>query len=181
MPAPADAGRISQMAILMGFEFFLVLSGVSMAVMPRKVSLLVFFPAYGLFAFCLNALMPDNSIMWLYLGVVLNRMRFAFHHNSPEVVQQALSYSFYAATVYGVSWVGVAVLSPIIPRMGLTPEFLAAANYHPPIGGIFTRQPQTAMCAGVFYYVMLTLRSCVTFGAGFKNRRKARKPSQPPP
>jgi len=169
------------MVILMGFEFFMVHSGFSMAVMPRKISLLVFFPAYGLFAFCLNTMMPDNTIMWIYLGVVLNRMRFAFHHNSAEVMQQAQSYSVYAAAVYFITMIGSVVMSSNISRMGLTPEFLAASNYDPPIGGFFKQQPQIAMCAGVCYYVMLALHSTVTFLAGLGNRQKARKPLPPPP
>ncbi|WP_278020059.1 hypothetical protein [Flavobacterium ginsengisoli] len=76
---------INDLAVLMAFEFIMVHSGVFMAVMPKKWSLFVFFPLYGLFAYSFNESVVNTNILYIYLLTVLNRMRFAFSNVAQEV------------------------------------------------------------------------------------------------
>ena len=163
MPSVEDIDRIYYMSILIGFEFIMIHSGVFMAAMPLKLSLLFFFPFYGVFALAFNAMVPDNSIMYIYLIVVLNRMRFAFFNVSESTKIRNIGMSVYAAMVYFFLMVGVAVMSWMIPRFGLTTEFLSNAGYNPKIGGLFTEIPQTAMCLGFLYYIMIALFNLLIF------------------
>ena len=168
MPSAGDIDRIYYMSILIAFEFIMIHSGVFMAAMPLKISLLVFFPLYGVFALAFNTMIPDNSIMFIYLIVVLNRMRFAFFSVSESVKMQNLGMSVYAAVVYFFLMIGVAFLSWMVPKFGLTPEFLSNAGYNPSVKGLFTEIPQTAMCLGFLYYIMLALFNILIFTNGIK-------------
>ena len=159
MPSETEINAIVTMSTLMIFEFIMVHSGVFMAVMPFKWSLLFFFPFYGLFALVFNLMTPDNTIMYLYLVVVFNRMRFAFFNNNKELQMQAVLTSVYAVVIYFFSMIIIALSAEAIPEFGLTPEFLERAKYAPKGSGLFIDMPQTAMCLGVIYYILLALYS----------------------
>src|ERR1035437_9291104 len=78
-PEIDQAQKINGLAVIMAFEFVMVHSGLVMAIMPAKNSLLVVaFPIYGLFALTMNLSVPNNVVLFTYLVVVFNRMRFAF-------------------------------------------------------------------------------------------------------
>jgi len=168
MPTAEDVDRIYFMSILIAFEFIMVHSGVFMAAMPLKWSLLLFFPVYGLFAFAFNLFVSDNSILYLYLGVVLFRMRFAFFNKSKQATDQAIGFSAYAVMVYFIPMIIVAIFSEKVPEFGVSPEFLEQAGYKIKIGGIFTEMPQTALCLGACYYILLALLPILMFVNSFK-------------
>jgi len=159
-PHLVDPNRIFQMAGLMGFEFIMIHSGVFMAVMPRKISLLIFVPAYGLFAWAFNSIIGgDNIVAYIYLIAVFNRMRFAFFNVNEDIRSQQILRSAYAAITYFFLLIVVAIGSSIVPEFGLNDENLTRIGYDEAKthGGIFLDEPQTAICLGAIYYFALAL------------------------
>lgn len=155
-----QASQLKNMAVLMGFEFVMVHSGVFMAVFPRKVSLFIFFPLYGVFAFAFSQMLDDwHIIASTYLFTVFNRMRFAFADVSKVIKDRSILISIVAVLVYFVLIVVVALGADKIPQLGLTQAYLTASGYleHQDTGGILLDMPQTAMCLGLLYYSALTL------------------------
>lgn len=157
-PQEDQANQIITMATLVGFEFIMVHSGVFMAAFPKKFSLFIFFPIYGLFAYSFASMIEDwHIIIVTYLVVVFNRMRFAFA-DVPEVIKQRnILFSALAAMIYFFLIMLIAFNAQGIPALGLTETFLNDANYFSKLknGGILTEIPQSAMSFGVVYYVTL--------------------------
>ncbi len=156
-PDISDVSKIYSYAVLIGFEFIMVHSGVFMAVMPVRFSLLVFFPLYGLFALVFNMMVSDNIILYTYLVVVFNRLRYAFFNVNKSIRIKLGQRSVFAAVLYFFILMFCAFASNVIPCFGLSNEFLERSNYskvklH---GGLILDQPSVAMCIGAFYYLLL--------------------------
>ncbi|MBP6575985.1 MAG: hypothetical protein KA796_04750 [Chryseobacterium sp.] len=172
-PQTGDAANIFQMAGLMGFEFVMIHSGVFMAIMPKWLSLLVFAPLYGLFAWAFNKIIGgDNLVAYIYMIAVFNRMRFAFFNVSEEMKQKQVGRSVFAAMFYFFLVFGVVLGTSLIPELGLSPENLEKIGYteaktH---GGLFLDEPKTAICLGTIYYLGLCLFSLP--GRWFWNEQK---------
>ena len=172
-PQTGDAANIFQMAGLMGFEFVMIHSGVFMAIMPKWLSLLVFAPLYGLFAWAFNKIIGgDNLVAYIYMIAVFNRMRFAFFNVSEEMKQKQVGRSVFAAMLYFFLVFGIVLGTSLIPELGLSTENLekigyAEAKTH---GGLFLDEPKTAICLGTIYYMGLCLLSLP--GRWFWNEQK---------
>jgi len=160
-PEQDDASRIYSMAILMGFEFVMVHSGVFMAVMPKKTSLLVLIPFYGLFAWGFTSFLGNFDIIHIYMIVVFNRMRFAFSDVSAEIKNKAIIMSIIAAIIYFILIFICVFANGVFGEQGLTEEFLKSTTYFDDLktGGEFIERPHTALSFGVFYYCALALFS----------------------
>lgn len=158
-PSPDDAELVYYFAILMAFEFILAHSGVFMAIMPPKVSILIFFPIYGLFALCFTSMIGDLSIVWVYLIVVFNRMRFAFMNVDPDEKMRVIGMSALTAIIYFFLIFIIAFCSGFIPELGLTKDYLEQSGYEniKTIGGLFTDEPNVPMCFGAIYYILIAL------------------------
>ncbi|WP_335966758.1 hypothetical protein [Galbibacter sp. PAP.153] len=162
-PQLNQAEKIYSMSSLMAFEFVLVHSGVFMALMPKKWSLIVFVPFYGLFAYAFNKSMPNNVILITYMFVILNRMRFAFFNVDKKLKDRTILFSIIALIAYFVLLFIVAFSSKILPPFGLTNEFLNTSGYNElknssgGSGGLFLDAPQTGLLMGVLYYSVLTI------------------------
>ena len=156
-PTADDTARILTLAVMMGFEFIMVHSGVFMAVFPRKISLFIFVPIYGLFAWSFNSMVPGNEILYLYLGVVFVRMRFAFSNATEKEKSMNMLMSLIAVMSYFFLILIFAFNSERIPKMGLTPEFLESSGYlkDVAVGGIFTDMPNVPLAMGVIYFTLL--------------------------
>ena len=160
-PAPADALTIFQYAGLMGFEFIMVHSGVFMVAMPARISLLVFVPLYGLFAWAFNEIIGGNLATNIYLIVVFNRMRFAFFNTSPRLMNIAFGKSALAAIVYFFLIFAVSLGQNLIPNFGLSEAGLERIGYEnvKSHGGLLLDVPKTSMCLGFSYYSIMCLYS----------------------
>ncbi len=159
-PNQEHAGYITTMATLIGFEFIMVHSGVFMSVFPKKISLYIFFPFYGLFALVFSTLIDDwHIILITYLFAVFNRMRFAFADVPKSIKNRNILTSVLAAIIYFILIFVVAFNAEKIPELGLTRSYLEMSGYLSSIetGGILIDTPQTAMALGLFYYVALAL------------------------
>lgn len=156
-PGPDDGPIILTFGMMMGFEFILVHSGVFMAVMPRWLSLSVFFPLYGVFALAMNSMIPGNAILWLYLSVTLTRMRFAFSKPSPEAKNVNIMFSVAAVTTYFILIFIFAFSSGILPKFGITESYLQSVGYSDlhDSGGIFIDLPHVPLAMGVVYFTAL--------------------------
>lgn len=156
-PDISDVSKIYSYAVLIAFEFIMVHSSVFMAAMSARVSLLFFFPFYGLFALVFNMMVSDNIILYTYLVVIFNRLRYAFFNVNKEIRMKLAQRSVLGASLYFFILMFCAFASNVIPHFGLSTDFLEKSNYakvklH---GGLFLDQPSVAMCVGAFYYLLL--------------------------
>ena len=158
-PEVSDVSKISSMAILMVFEFVMVHSGVFMAVMPKKISLFILIPFYGLFAWGFSSAMEGNDILIIYLLVVLNRMRFAFSDVDIQIRSRAMLFSISAAFLYLILIFIILFSNGIFGELGLTQEFLKSSGYFETLtsSGEFVERPHTAISFGFFYYCFLAI------------------------
>lgn len=158
-PEQHNVSMINDLAILMAFEFIMVHSGVFMAVMPKKLSLFVFFPMYGLFAYGFNHSVINTNIFYIYLLTVLNRMRFAFSDVPPEVRALQIGKSVAKAMFYFFLIFAVCFGNGIIPKFGLTDEFLEKSHYFDTVksSGLFIDKPYVPICMGFIYYSLPVL------------------------
>lgn len=170
-PQPVDIYKIGDYALLIGFEFIMVHSGVFMSVMPKKFSLFFFVPIYGIFALTFNKFVSDNSILVLYCIVVFNRMRFAFSDVSQQLKARNLILSVISVLVYFFLILGFSFNSEQVPHLGLSKTFLEGIAYFKniKIGGLLTEQPHVSMCIGFTYYVLLALIEVWLAGKTFSN------------
>ena len=157
-PTMNDATKIYTIAVLISFEFFMVHSGVFMAAFPKKISLFIFFPLYGLFALSINAMVDGNSVLILYLVVVFQRMRFAFTNVNKGLKNKAESFSVFAVLIWMLTILILIISKNHIPLFGLDENFLVMSGYREKHSiGIFTKEPNIAMAFAFFYYLLLAL------------------------
>lgn len=174
-PEEHNVSLINDLAVLMAFEFIMVHSGVFMAVMPKKLSLFVFFPMYGLFALAFHHSVINTNILYIYLLTVLNRMRFAFSDVSPEIRALQIGKSVSKAIFYFFLIFAVCFGNGIIPKLGLTDEFLEKSKYFENVksGGLFIEKPYVPICMGFIYYSVPVLyfiyRTIKSFGRNNKD------------
>jgi len=157
-PSINDADKIYTIAILISFEFFMIHSGVFMAVFSRKISLYIFFPLYGLFALAINAMADGNAVLYLYLIVVFQRMRFAFSDVNKGLKNKAIAFSTYAVLIWLFA-IGIIMFNKNnLPLNALTEDFLTLSGYRDKHSiGAFTDTPHIAMAFCIIYYLLLAL------------------------
>ena len=165
-PDAMQIDRLNTLAVMMGFEFIMIHSGVFMSVMPRKISLFFLIPFYSTFAFAMNTMVSGNTILWLYFGVVLLRMRFAFSNPSPHQKQRAILVSICAALLYFLLLVFMVLIADLIPKFGLTNTFLNESGYRDSLksGGVFLDMPHVPMAMGVIYFTLIAFMEAKFYG-----------------
>lgn len=150
-----DQGEaIYTLATLMVIEFFLVHSGVFMAVIPSTLIRFLFIPIYGLFVFSMSV--PGNSIFYLYLFIVFQRMIEPILDRSIEMRNVQIFTASLNASLYFFLIVIIAPNHEKIPVLGLTPTFLDESNYlalATKTGGVFLDTPNVALAFGLFFYL----------------------------
>jgi len=157
-PSMNDADKIYTIAILSSIEFFMIHSGVFMAVFPKKVSLYIFFPLYGSFALMINSMADGNDILYLYLIVVFQRMRFAFSDVKIELKNKAVAFSAYAAIIWLFVIFLVFLNKDSFPILGLNEDYLLMSGYREKKSiGVFTEEPHLAIALTMIYYLCLAL------------------------
>ncbi|MFS4492879.1 hypothetical protein [Maribacter sp. 2308TA10-17] len=158
-PQLSDIDKIATLSALMLFEFVMVHSGVFMAVMPKKMSLFILIPFYGVFAWAFNSMVSDNLILIAYALVILNRMRFAFSDVSKEVRSRTILKSVLSAMIYFFLFFPAVLAASHIPKLGLDEIFIQSSGYgiSNNIEGIFTEFPHAAMAFGLAYYCSLAI------------------------
>lgn len=153
-PEQHPVSLINDLAILMAFEFVMVHSGVFMAVLPKKISLFVFVPLYGLFALGFNESVVNANILYIYLLTVLNRMRFAFSDVSVEMRALQVGKSVAKVIFYFFLIMAVSFGNVLVPEFGLNKHFLESSHYFDQVksSGLFIEKPYVPICMGFIYY-----------------------------
>lgn len=160
LPTPEDAEQILTYSLLMLFEFILIHSGVFMALFSKsRAALLFFIVFYSGFAFALNRLAPNNTILITYMFVVFNRMKTAFYARTPAMKRNIMKYSAVVATLYFFLLIAFVFGEGLIPALGVTEGFLSAIGYHSltSTGGMFIEEPRVPLALGVVYFSVLGL------------------------
>lgn len=178
-PLLGDGPKIATMSLLMGFEFIMVHSGVFMSAMPKKISLFVLFPFYGLFALAFNLAAEDNMVLIIYLIVIFNRMRFAFADVPQTIKEQNIFKSVLAALTYFVLIFPFAFGAEHVPEWGMTAEKMNTIGYpgNTSASGLLIEMPHVAIAFGFSYYCILAIIEAFSlrprFGTPFvKHARK---------
>lgn len=153
-PHVEDANDIYSLSVLLAFEMLMMHSGTFMAFFPPKWSIFIFIPAYGLFAWAYSYALEDNFILWIYLIVVLNRMRFAFFNKDIGLRMRTMKSSFISTFIYLIVLVLTLAVSDYLPAFGLTEAFLEEAQ---PKDSFFLDGPVFVMAFGTFFYVCLAI------------------------
>ena len=174
-PEFTDAHKILSMSVLMSFEFVMVHSGVFMAVMPKKITLFFLIPIYGLFAWAFTASLGNMSIVYIYLVVVFNRMRFAFSDVSPQMISKVFTMSVVAVAIYFCLFFLILFSNGVFGELGLTEDFLNSISYFENLNaeGEFIEKPHIAISFGFFYYCLLVL-----FEVFLSRNKTATQPNQ---
>ncbi|WP_409432047.1 hypothetical protein ACJ3XI_07440 [Litorimonas sp. RW-G-Af-16] len=164
-PQANEVDRIATLAVMMAFEFIMVHSGVFMAALPRKFTIFFFVPFYGIFALIFNSLAPGNEILYLYMGVVFMRMRFAFSDADEATKAASVIMSILAVFIYFVLVFIFAFGAALVPRLGLTEAFLEMAGYANAhnSGGIFIDYPHVPLAMGTVYFTLLAMSEVWVF------------------
>jgi len=155
--------EIITLSIVLAFEFFMLPSGILMAMLPKKVSLYIIFPFIGLFALAMNALTNSNIILIIYSIAIINRLRFAFSDVSEEIKSDTIGKYFLAMiSCFIIAPLITAIVIYIfqIPEFGLTQEFLNISGYYEQLessNGISGNKPQYLLFAATIYYILLAL------------------------
>ncbi len=158
-PGLDDAQKIYTIGILMAFEFIMVHSGVFMAVLPKKITLFLF-PVYGLFALAFNSMVEGNYILYLYLIIVFNRMRFAFADVSPNLKNRAIVTSVFNAMIWFILIFVFIFNQEKFQVFGLTDEYLTLSGYYDIVGDGadgFKTNPNASLIFAIVYYLFLAL------------------------
>jgi hypothetical protein len=172
-PDLGDAELILTYSVLMGVEFIMVHSGVFMIILSgNKYGFIFLILFYGLFAWSFNAIIPGNKILFAYMFVVLNRMKFVLYPTSKELKTQLIVYSAFVAFLYFILLIAFSVEDSHIPVLGLTKEYISRSGYHllTDGGGLLIDKPQVGLAFGFTYFIILGLIEFFSIFA--KNRLK---------
>ncbi len=157
-PTLADADKIYTTALLIVFEFFMIHSAPFMLFFPKKISLFIFFPFYGLFALAFNALADGNTVLYFYLIIVFNRMRFAFFNGDKNLKSRTGTLSVIALVVWLLGIFIINMIKNYLPVFGLSENFLELSGYRAKHSiGVFTDDPKMAMALAIIYYFFLAI------------------------
>jgi hypothetical protein len=139
-PELEDAETLFSMAVLMAFEFFILIL------------------VYALFAFAFYKSTENTSILAIYGLVILNRMRFAFSNVSTVLRNRVILLSVLAAIIYFILIFVCLFTNGIFGELGLTEAYLEASRYksYTKGGGVFVDTPHIAIAFGFFYYSTLS-------------------------
>ena len=163
-PQVENVEMIFDLIILMIFEFFMIHTEIFMAFIWRSWSWTDFLKGmlfFGAYAFAYNSAVSGNQILIIYSALVLNRMLSGILNRGKTNMKQGKDVSTIYLTIYFVLILVISMCSSFIPKLGLTNDFLKAANYYNMhFNGKWDSlemMPHIAMCFGVFYYLTLTL------------------------
>ncbi|MGI9547602.1 MAG: hypothetical protein ACR2MM_10220 [Flavobacteriaceae bacterium] len=162
-PGMEQAEKIYTSVWLIMFEFFMVHSSVVLAVLPKKISFIFLFAFYGIFAWLFNRMVPGNLILYIYLILVLNRMRYAFYDVEVTIKKRTIWSSSIAFVTYIVLGLIIGFGNEYVSQFGLTEEYLSTSGYNQMItkGGFFIDRPHLGLCLGAIYYIFLSVETVI--------------------
>lgn len=159
-PKLDEAEKIYTAVWLIIFELFMVHSSVLTASLPKKVSIPFLFVFYGFYAWFFNSKAPGNIILYIYLIMVFNRMRYAFYEVDPQFKKKTIWLSGLALVTYFSLAFVIGFGREYVSEFGLTDVYLALSGYNDlkSAKGEFIDHPHLALSVGCIYYFLLSFQ-----------------------
>lgn len=119
-----------------------------------------------------------NAILYLYLIVVFQRMRFAFLDVRIELKNRAIVISAYAAIIWMIVIFIIVFNIDNLPFLALNDEFLLISGFREKESiGVFTEAPHAAaMAFAIIYYLWLAFTEFNVTKSLIKNPKRFSKP-----
>lgn len=156
-PSVSDANKIYSVTLLIGLEALLAHSGVFMAIWNKKLTLLLFIISYGFFVFFLNTLAEGNFILYSYMVVIFNRMRFAFINANEKTKVLYVSKAVFGAIIYFILMFSFIFSPSIYPEFALNKEFLNKSGYNSLIEkGLISDYPNVSLLFSILYFTAIS-------------------------
>lgn len=156
---------VYDLTLLFTLEMLMVHSGTFMALLPKKLSLYVLVPFYGVFVWALNRASVNTNLLLIYGIIIFNRMRFAFTDSDFKIRVHNFVFSVVALLIYIALFFFTLKIEDYIPRAGLTENFLAISGYTEVVrasGFSGNEEPHTFFFTAIIYYLCLTVLSAYT-------------------
>lgn len=138
-------------------EFLLVHSGVFMAVFARSKKIIVVIIIYGFLIFDLAKSFGDNYFFYLYLLIVLLRMRSAFSGFNPLIFFKNIMMSVAGILFFMIAGISMAILENYIPVLGLREDYLNNSGFrweNKDSGGMIVDKPYLIMYFWIVYFTL---------------------------
>ncbi len=129
VPHLFSAEFIYSMSIFILFEFILIHSGGFMSI-AYPIGMILFLPVYGFLAYIFNKISPDSFILLFFFLTMLMRCRGVVAADRKAFAAKMSRKSFGSLALVFVSIFIASILFTILPRWGLTDEFLNSINYY---------------------------------------------------
>lgn len=129
VPHLFTAEFIYSMSIFILFEFILIHSGGFMSI-AYPIGMILFLPIYGFLAYIFNKISPDSFILLFFFLTMLMRCRGVVAADKAAFAAKMSRKSFGSLALVFVSIFIASILFAILPRWGLTDEFLNSINYY---------------------------------------------------
>ena len=152
-PSKFSPEFIISLQIIMLFEFVLVHSGIFMSL--GKYAALFFFPFYFLFAWAFNHILPDNTIMYLYLFTIFNRFLIGFDVTKRKNDNPLIRAFYRCFATYFPIFVGTILFSKLLPDFGLTADIQKEIQEAVKVNFKGDITLKMNISCGFFYYLLL--------------------------
>jgi len=170
-PQAGDLELILNLIILMLFEFWMINTGLLVSITAGRswkhwLMAVAFFSVY---AFAYNTAVSDNFIFIIHCSIVVNRTLAALMNKDKTDVEKELKIAGFNFSLYMLLIIALLVCSAIIPKFGLTKDYLISENYNfnPKSDDLFN-MPHVAMCFGALYYLILNFVEIKNIISNFK-------------
>jgi len=173
-PTEDVLSRLNVISLIYPFEFILLHSAVFMSVLPKRISLLVLVPFYGLFAWATSHAAGGHSFLLAYFGIIAMRMRFAFTDVSMQERAINLHLSIVGIVVYFAAAIITAICAQALPEWGLTPEFLTYVGYVDEPSEAVIHKPHQVVALTAIYFSLLAIAEIFSI---WRRRQPANKGS----
>jgi small-conductance mechanosensitive channel len=170
---PEDARAVSLFGMLILFEFIMMHAGLMMLAFPLKVMI----PFYGVFVWAFTHTVEEGGMqmVYLYLGLVVNRALIAFQarieskkkkkREQKQELHPAAQSALLALLSYIFALILLWIFSSRLPALALDESYLSQHEMDLPF------EPKYLMFFGVAYYVQLVFWESLLLLRRFKKKR----------
>lgn len=159
-PGPDSLNAIVSNSLLIISEFVLVHSGLFMFTWGRIKPIFYFLVIFylGLISVYYMA-SKDMTIFVSYCVIIVNRCRFLFYSQNEYLKASILKFSLFSAMIFLLITIPLfTFLSPQIPELGVSQEFLKSIRYYQFVkgsSGVLVDKPQLGLVWNILYFSSL--------------------------
>ena len=175
-PELNDAERVLTLTIIALFEMIVIHVSVVLVRLKDWTARFSAIGFYTLFAIAFSFGLPNNTILFIYLGVVASRVSFILSSPTQAQIAASNSRSALSAILYLVGIFATVLLGRFIPEFGLDEAWMQATNYisESDSGGLYIEAPHLALAFASFYFSCLLIHDAfVMFKRNTQNRYTA--------